>query len=134
MSISIHSLHEKFLSLFGCQPTSVLHAPGRINLIGEHTDYNNGYVLPATVDKKVSFALAKNDLKGLVRIHALNPDEYLEFRLEDASPNAKGWLKYIMAITDTFLENDQGFDCVFGGDLPIVCSNLWPCCSLKQPF
>lgn len=119
MSISIHTLHQKFLSLFKQAPTTILHAPGRINLIGEHTDYNNGYVLPATVDKKVSFAFAKNKLKGLVRVYALNLNEYLEYKLEDASPEIKGWLKYIMAITDTFLENDQGFDCVFGGDLPI---------------
>lgn len=118
MSKSYNSLLQKFSSLFG-QATSTLHAPGRINIIGEHTDYNNGYVLPASIDKKLSFAFAKNNLNGLVRIHALNLDEYLEFSLKDARPDTKGWLKYIMAITNTFLENDQGFDCVFGGDLPI---------------
>ena len=118
MSTFYNTIQQKFTSLFG-QATTILHAPGRINIIGEHTDYNNGYVLPAPVDKKLSFAFAKNELNGLVRIHAINPDEYLEFQLEDANPKTKGWLKYIMAITDTFLENDQGFDCVFGGDLPI---------------
>ncbi len=111
-------VQQKFEEAFG-PPSHIIDAPGRINIIGEHTDYNDGFVLPASVNKKITFAFAKNNLNGLVRIHALNAADYKEYKLKEASPETGGWLKFVMAVTSMLLEDDQGFDCVFGGDLPI---------------
>jgi len=112
-------VQQRFKQLFSKSPEIAFGAPGRINIIGEHTDYNQGFVLPAAIDKKINFVFAKNEESGLVRIYALNADEYREFKLEDARPEAQGWVKYVMAITSRLLKNNEGFDVVFGGDLPI---------------
>ena len=113
------NIKKEFVSRFKHSPEIIINSPGRINIIGEHTDYNNGFVLPAAVDKKITFALAKSLHPGVVRIFAYDLKQYSSFHLSEANQNHKGWVKFIMAITDSFLKPHQGFDCVFGGDLPI---------------
>lgn len=115
-------INALFQQRFEIRPTVVVRAPGRINLIGEHTDYNNGWVLPAAIDKSLYFAFAQNGTKK-VRIYSIDIAEYIEFPVDllkkrtDAS-----WSNYLMGIIQQFQnkgENISGFDCVFGGNIPI---------------
>ena len=67
-----NSIRNKFRELFG-QEALIIRSPGRINLIGEHTDYNDGFVMPAAVDKHIQFAVSKNE-SGLFTIYSLDFD------------------------------------------------------------
>jgi len=78
-------VRRAFRAQFGGEPAVVVRAPGRVNLIGEHTDYNDGFVLPAAIDRS---ALVAADLRAdrRVQVHALDLDEQTAFRLDDVSP------------------------------------------------
>jgi galactokinase len=100
----------------------LVRSPGRINLIGEHTDYNEGFVLPAAIDKEITFALALNGTPRAARIFATDIEASFEFDLRDFSPSTRGWPNYLMGVVRV-LQNAgyeiPGFDCVFGGNIPI---------------
>ncbi len=117
-------------------PTLWVKAPGRINLIGEHTDYNEGWVLPAAIDKSITLAFAPNN-SSTVRIHALDRSDSFNYSLSTPPPSPSGWRKYIVGMTNAFLQPGQGFNCVFGGDLPIgagMSSSSALCCGLAFGF
>jgi galactokinase len=99
----------------------LIRSPGRVNLIGEHTDYNKGFVLPAAIDKSIYFAIApRNDRRCTVVAMDMN-DEH-EFSIDDLPSTPKGWPNYLMGVVDQFIQSTyaiQGFNCVFGGDIPI---------------
>ncbi|MGL5690687.1 MAG: galactokinase family protein, partial [Bacteroidales bacterium] len=86
----------KFQELFGTDG-KLFFSPGRINLIGEHTDYNGGFVLPGAVDKGM---LAEIRLNGTdkVRAFAYDLNEYAEFGLNEADAPTQGWAKYIFGV------------------------------------
>lgn len=112
---------QKFRELFGLSPR-VFVAPGRINIIGEHTDYNDGYVLPAAIDKAICFAVAPNGQDKLCRLFAVDLDESFEFSLDRLAPKIGFWGTYIMGMCNQLQENGhklKGFDMVFGGDIPL---------------
>ena len=97
-------------------------SPGRINIIGEHTDYNDGFVLPAAIDKKTIFKLQVNSSPDLVRVTALNMGEDYSFRLNDFAPLESGWQNYVMGVVHELQElgaQIKGFDAEFEGDVPI---------------
>lgn len=101
----------------------LIRSPGRVNLIGEHTDYNEGFVLPAAIDKVIVFALAENGTDK-ARIYSHDLDEEYEFDISDHpySKSDKGWPNYILGAVDQLKKNGHevsGFDCVFGGNIPI---------------
>ena len=111
---------EKFETLFGNDPL-IIRSPGRINLIGEHTDYNDGFVLPAAIDKEIYFAFATNGLKEC-RILSYDYEEMNSFSLCDFDPAPQGWINYIMGVVAQLQAKGhsiEGFDCVFGGNIPI---------------
>ncbi|WP_224999399.1 galactokinase [Cesiribacter sp. SM1] len=113
-------IEDKFRELYGSKPMLV-RSPGRINLIGEHTDYNNGFVLPAAIDKEMVLAVAKNESETC-RLYSLDYDEAVAFNLQDLQPSDKGWPNYILGVVDQLQKGGYqlgGFDCVFGGDIPI---------------
>ena len=114
------SVESVFKKRFKEQPLLV-RSPGRVNLIGEHTDYNNGYVLPAAIDKSIYFAIApRNDRSCTVVAMDIN-DEH-EFSIDDLASTPKGWPNYLMGVVDQLIRSQytiQGFNCVFGGDIPI---------------
>ena len=96
-------------------------APGRINLIGEHTDYNEGFVLPAAISKHVVFAIEENQL-NICRFHAMDLNETFEVRLDDLSYSQLGWPNYLMGVVQQFQKRGhdlKGFDCVVTSDIPI---------------
>lgn len=119
-TLKAKQVKEKFEELFGDDPL-IIRSPGRINLIGEHTDYNIGFVLPAAIDKEIYFAFSKNN-QDLCRIFSYDYDEMLTFQLRDFAPAPKGWINYIMGVVAQLQADGHligGFDCVFGGNIPI---------------
>jgi galactokinase len=95
-------------------------APGRINLIGEHTDYNDGYVLPAAIDKKIYLAIAP--VKGsTVKIKSLDFNEMVEFDIHEADAKLPHWAKYPYGVLKEIQADGyfvEGFQAVFAGDIP----------------
>jgi len=114
-------IEEAFEKTFGAPPEVVVRAPGRVNLIGEHTDYNDGFVLPAAIDRYVWFAgRARPD--RTVRAHALDFNDAVEFSLDAIERDAvHSWSNYLRGVAK-FLEAGghrlSGADLVFGGDVP----------------
>jgi len=97
-------------------------SPGRINIIGEHTDYNNGFVLPAAIDKKTTFQLKKNNTDTTVNVIAANLNERFSFDLKAFQPLSEGWQNYIMGVVHELQQigaDIKGFDSKFEGDVPI---------------
>lgn len=96
-------------------------APGRINLIGEHTDYNDGFVLPATIDKTLYFALAANELDQF-RFVAVDVNETATIPRNLVTRQPKQWINYLLGVIDQLQKQGidvPGFDLAFGGDIPI---------------
>ncbi len=113
-------IQEVFIDLFQTEP-ELFYAPGRINLLGEHTDYNDGFVLPAAIDKKIIMAIAKNNLNQ-ARMYSLDYKEEFGFDLNSFGPKKGHWATYIMGVVAQFQQAGyypQGFDIVFGGDIPV---------------
>lgn len=105
---------EKFLQ----QPLLVC-SPGRVNIIGEHTDYNDGFVLPAAIDKAIYVAVARRD-DDIIKLFAGNFNEGFETRVQDIQPTTS-WHTYILGIVDQLQKNGysiSGFNLVIDGDVP----------------
>lgn len=114
-------INEAFRMQFGVDPEVVVRAPGRVNLIGEHTDYNEGFVLPAAIDRFVGFAGRRRQDRQ-VRAHSLDFQQAVEFSLDDIQRDPEhAWSNYLRGVAK-FLEADgwrlSGADVVFGGDVP----------------
>lgn len=115
----VAQVKEKFHELFENEPV-IISSPGRINLIGEHTDYNEGFVLPAAIDKKIIYAIALNGT-DTCNAYALFNNELQSFSLKDVKPS-KGWINYLMGVVYQLQQRGfevKGFDCVITGDIPI---------------
>ncbi len=115
-------LTEKFKEYFNENPTLLVRAPGRINLIGEHTDYNNGFVLPAAIDKAIYFAIStRNDRKCV--LYACDLDDLHEFSLDNLQKSEKRWANFLIGVLAEIISNGKqintGFNVVFGGDVPL---------------
>jgi galactokinase len=111
---------EKFQTLFLSEGEFFASA-GRINLIGEHTDYNGGFVFPGAIDKGM---IAEISLNGTNKVcaYALDLDEYSEFGLNEEDVPAQGWAKYIFGVCREIIKrggNITGFNTVFSGDVPL---------------
>lgn len=114
-------IESEFLSRFSQIPT-IIKSPGRVNLIGEHTDYNDGFVLPAAIQKNIVMAMAPNNSE-LVNVYSVDMEESATFDLSKPLKSSdKHWTNYIKGaiseVQNTGLR-PKGFDCVFGGDIPI---------------
>jgi galactokinase len=112
-------LKEKFKSLYGTEG-AMYTSPGRINLIGEHTDYNGGFVLPGAIDKAMYCVIKPNGTPDRIRAYAMDLSEMDEFGLDDIP--IKQWGKYIFGVCREIMKlgrQVQGFDCVFAGDVPL---------------
>ncbi len=126
----IEEIRDQYKAQFKGEPT-LIKAPGRINLIGEHTDYNNGFVMPASVDKAMYFAIGINEEQEDIQIQALNYGTMITLNGEGDLPS---WAKYFKAIVELLKERGvevKGVNCVFGGDIPIgagLSSSAALCC------
>ena len=113
-------ISEKFAQLFGCEG-EFFAAPGRINLIGEHTDYNGGFVFPGAVDCGI---MAEIKLNGSDKVcaYSIDMDEYAEFGLNEEDAPSQGWAKYIFGVCRETIKRGgkiSGFNTVFAGDVPL---------------
>lgn len=111
---------DKFDTLFHASPLLV-RSPGRINILGEHTDYNLGFVLPAAIDRSITLAIAHNNDKA-IRLYALDLGSYFETNLDSIARTNLHWPDYILGVVAELLAAGHqlgGFDCVFGGNIPI---------------
>lgn len=99
-----------------------IYAPGRINIIGEHTDYNDGFVLPAAIDKGVKMEFEKVEGTTVCHINSLNFNTSFDFDLLSFSPSTELWQNYFMGIVNELLKRKlklSGFRCKFFGNVPI---------------
>lgn len=113
-------IREKFKTLFGAEG-EVFASAGRINLIGEHTDYNGGYVFPGAIDRGI---MAEVKLNGTQKVKAfsLDYDEYVEFGLNEEDKPKQQWARYIFGVCRETVKRGgkvEGFDTVFAGDVPL---------------
>lgn len=116
------SVVELFKAHFKALPSLLVRAPGRVNLIGEHTDYNDGFVLPAAIDKAIYFAASpRADL--VCRLVAQNLHEVCEIRLDRLAKNpSHPWADYLAGVMSVVQKAGfglRGVDLVFGGDIPV---------------
>ena len=117
----LHTVSEAFKSEFKDEGIMVF-SPGRINLIGEHTDYNNGFVFPAAIDKGIALMIAKSD-RAYSTIVSIDMNETLELNL-NALNRIEGhtWKNYCIGVVAEFLKVNKGlgnFNCVFKGNIPV---------------
>ncbi|GAA4367129.1 galactokinase [Hymenobacter saemangeumensis] len=99
----------------------MVRAPGRVNIIGEHTDYNQGFVLPAAVDKQMLFAVSLNQ-ENTIRLVAHDLNETFSIAADEVRRSDTAWANYILGVVAQLQERGvavPGFDCAFGGNVPI---------------
>ncbi|MDQ2720280.1 MAG: galactokinase [Bacteroidota bacterium] len=102
------------------QEPHLYYSPGRINFIGEHIDYNDGFVMPAAIDKGIYFAIALNNSEH-INCYSIDFDESISLPLSDVK-KMDSWKNYVLGVVNEFQKMKllvKGFDCVFGGDIPI---------------
>lgn len=114
---------DRYKDLFNNKPEIIVKAPGRVNLIGEHTDYNGGYVLPIAIDKYITIAACRrNDCE--VDIHSINFNDDCSANFENGlKPNAhKPWANYFLGVVSQLLKRGysiKGVDAAIYGDIPL---------------
>lgn len=120
--ILIQNTTAFFEKTFGSAPQKIILSPGRINIIGEHIDYNDGYVLPAAIDKVICFAFEKNNTKKS-KVIAIDLNEEFEIDLtEKVELNDAVWTNYIRGVIKQLQDNGfafEGFNCVFSSNIPV---------------
>ena len=116
----MNSIAKKFKELYKKDPL-IIAAPGRVNLIGEHTDYNEGFVLPAAIDKAIYIAISKRD-DDKISLYAQDYQQAHEVTLSGVSPTDKHWPNYILGMVDQLQKRGSklsGFNLVIDGDVPL---------------
>ena len=129
MNIIALKVNDIFKENFSSTP-HLYYSPGRINFIGEHIDYNDGFVMPAAIDKGVYYAIALNNTDE-INFHSVDFDEKLTVNIRDIK-KMTGWKNYVLSVVNEFLIKGLelpfstrgeglglrgGFDCVFGGNI-----------------
>jgi len=115
------SVRSTFVRKFGEPPAILVRAPGRINLIGEHTDYNHGFVLPAAIDRALYLAVSPRDDHEL-HFFAHDLGESCQSNLQNLQKSALGWPNYLLGCFAELLRDGHtvgGVNLVFGGDIPL---------------
>jgi galactokinase len=111
---------QKFMDVFHASPSFLVSSPGRINLIGEHTDYNNGFVLPAAIDKKINIAISQRDDDEL-HYFAADFNERFHGSLNKLNKSPRLWPDYINGVLQQLLDRGysfRGLNIVVGGTIP----------------
>lgn len=116
----ITNIKNSFKTKFNSEPLMVF-SPGRINIIGEHTDYNDGFVFPAAVNKGIVSAIGKSD-SNVSTAFAVDKEEQITFSLDSLKPSAEGsWQNYILGVVSEIQNRSKAignFNIAFGGDIP----------------
>jgi galactokinase len=116
----INDVKKTFIEHFNTEPITIF-SPGRINIIGEHTDYNDGFVFPAAVDKGIAAAIQKSDTEKSTA-YALDMDSKIEFDLDKLKPSKEGsWENYVFGVVAEIQKRNKivgNFNIVFKGNIP----------------
>ena len=116
----IQPVVQAFEEHCGGRPAFIVQAPGRVNLIGEHTDYNDGFCLPMAIDRATWIALRPRD--GEVSVHALDMDDAATFGLDALPRDDSSWRRYVAGVAWALQQNGytlSGWEGVLRGDVPI---------------
>ncbi len=119
MNELVTKVKDCFCKNFSADP-QIYFSPGRINLIGEHIDYNDGFVMPAAIDKGIYFAIAPNN-SDEINFYAADFNERFSTNIHEIRRN-EGWKNYVLGVVHELLllnKPIRGFDCVLAGDIPI---------------
>lgn len=109
-----------FRERYDTVPSCIARAPGRVNLIGEHTDYNDGFVMPMAIDRAAWIAFRKR-ADRTVALYSIDFQDYRQFEIDDRSCGSDGWMKYVHAMARV-LDQDYrlaGFEGIVVGEVPI---------------
>lgn len=116
----LQALQHYFIQFFGTTPL-LFRSPGRINIIGEHTDYNGGFVLPAAIEQAAYIAISKRSDNQL-HLHAMSMNESIVLQVDSLEPIPHAWSNYITGVVDQFKRNNKfigGFNLVLNSNIPI---------------
>ncbi len=119
--MDIEHVRSRFIKHFDGSTGSVYASPGRINLIGEHTDYNGGFVFPGAIDKGMIAELKTNGTNK-VRAYSIDLKDYIEFGLNEEDAPRTSWAKYIFGVCREIIKRGgkiAGFNTAFAGDVPL---------------
>ncbi len=121
MKMTSHSVSAKFKELYEIEPI-IVRSPGRINLIGEHTDYNDGFVMPAAIDCETIFAISESKDKKST-LYSITYNEYFSVDLANPQPSdSANWANYLLGVIRRLTDlgfSLKPFHCVFGGNIPL---------------
>ena len=121
--MNLTDLKQMFIDLYGKQDENIriFFAPGRVNLIGEHTDYNGGFVLPCALQFG-TYLLIRKRADNMLMLASTNTDDKAEYNLEQGFKKSQGrWINYPLGIFDQFDKLKiglSGFDMLYSGDIP----------------
>ena len=118
--MDIKAIKDKFNSLFGNE-LRVYTSPGRVNLIGEHTDYNGGFVFPGAIDKGIYAAINPNGTDK-ISVYSIDYQAMAEFGMREEDAPKEPWARYVFGVVREMQKRGfepKGFDTVFAGDVPL---------------
>ena len=121
MKLTIDDVRSRFIEHFDGTTGSVYASPGRINLIGEHTDYNDGFVFPGAVQQGMIAEIKVNGTRN-VRAYSIDLKDYVEFSLDDEKGPKASWARYIFGVCREMMALGipvEGFNTAFAGDVPL---------------
>ncbi|MBK7821304.1 MAG: galactokinase [Tessaracoccus sp.] len=140
--LDLDALRARYRALAGSEPEGMWFGPGRVNLIGEHTDYNDGFVLPFALDRKAVVAAGRRDDDRLAMV-ALDLDEQTDMALADLAPGQPGWAAYLAGVvwalreaghavggTNLVLTSDVPFGAGLSSSAAIECAVVAALCDL----
>ena len=119
--VTIEHVRSRFIKHFDGQTGNIYFAPGRINLIGEHTDYNGGFVFPGAVDCGIMAEVRPNGLNTVI-CYAIDMKDKVEFKVDDPVGPRTSWARYIDGIVQEMRKRGvdvKGFNTAFSGDVPL---------------
>ena len=119
--MDIEFVRSRFIKHHDGTTGSVYASPGRINLIGEHTDYNGGFVFPGAVDKGMIIEIKPNGT-DIVKAYSIDLKDYVEFGLNEEDAPRASWAKYIFGVCREMIKRGvevKGFNTAFAGDVPL---------------
>ena len=116
----LNKIKNIFIEKFGEKPV-IFRSPGRVNILGEHTDYNEGFVLPAAIDKNIYIAISKRN-DNIIQLYAADFDEIYTTDTANVKVSSTQWANYILGVVDQLQKKGHaltGFNIVVDGDVPI---------------
>ncbi len=120
--MNIEFVRSRFVKHFDGRTGNIYASAGRINLIGEHTDYNGGFVFPGAIDKGIMCEIRPNGTESTVMAYAIDLKDRVEFKIDDPQKPRASWACYIYGIVQEMKKlgvDVKGFNTAFAGDVPL---------------